>query len=92
MTSGRPHSRQELQLPILQSWKLRPWEEKCLPRLEVRELVQGQGQFSSSSPWLPAPPQVFSCPGAMCGGWCLLKTEDPLSSFSQESGLWSQRA
>lgn len=91
MTSGRPHSRQELQLPILRRWKLRPWEEKGLPRVEVRKLFRGQSQFASSLAPCPSP-RLFLSLGCVWGSVSVLKTEDPLSSFSQESGLWSQRA
>ena len=34
--------KKELQLPILQKWKLRPRQEKCLPKLHIWELVQCQ--------------------------------------------------
>lgn len=87
---GVPHFGQKLQLPILQRWKLRPREETYLPRLEVWELVQCQIWLSSSSPWLPAPPQAPPCPKAVAVG-AVLKTEDLLSS-SQQLGLWSQTA
>lgn len=57
-----PHSRQELQLPILQRRKLRPGEEACLPRLEVGSWFNAKAsQLSSSSPWLPGP----FCPEAV---------------------------